>query len=124
MAVSTGFITQRITHRLYYPTPRYYPTYSGGFFALLSSLWAEERKRQMAPKGNNVIPNAHFRKHWQTRVKTWFNQPDAQETQATHLAQKSEAGGATTSQGIASTDCEVSDHQIQQQSAWRTRIYS
>uniref|UniRef100_A0AC35TLU0 60S ribosomal protein L13 n=1 Tax=Rhabditophanes sp. KR3021 TaxID=114890 RepID=A0AC35TLU0_9BILA len=29
----------------------------------------------MAPKGNNVIPNAHFRKHWEKRIKTWFNQP-------------------------------------------------
>ncbi|GMT08389.1 hypothetical protein PENTCL1PPCAC_30563 [Pristionchus entomophagus] len=29
----------------------------------------------MAPKGNNMIPNAHFRKHWEMRIKTWFNQP-------------------------------------------------
>lgn len=29
----------------------------------------------MAPKRNNVVPNAHFHKDWQTRVKTWFNQP-------------------------------------------------
>lgn len=29
----------------------------------------------MAPKGNNVIPNAHFHKDWQRYVKTWFNQP-------------------------------------------------
>ncbi|KAJ7960962.1 60S ribosomal protein L13 [Quillaja saponaria] len=26
-------------------------------------------------KHNNVIPSAHFRKHWQNYVKTWFNQP-------------------------------------------------
>ena len=26
-------------------------------------------------KHNNVIPNAHFRKEWDTRVKTWFGQP-------------------------------------------------
>eukprot|EP01115_Flamella_aegyptia_P011909 TRINITY_DN5738_c0_g1_i1.p1 TRINITY_DN5738_c0_g1~~TRINITY_DN5738_c0_g1_i1.p1 ORF type:complete len:200 (-),score=52.17 TRINITY_DN5738_c0_g1_i1:82-681(-) len=26
-------------------------------------------------KHNNVIPNIHFHKDWQTRVKTWFNQP-------------------------------------------------
>eukprot|EP01084_Bolivina_argentea_P113490 202236_1 len=26
-------------------------------------------------KHNNVVPNAHFHKQWQTRVKTWFNQP-------------------------------------------------
>ena len=29
----------------------------------------------MTRRGNKIIPNAHFRKHWQTRVKTWFNQP-------------------------------------------------
>lgn len=29
----------------------------------------------MAPKGNNMIPNAHFHKHWEMRIKTWFNQP-------------------------------------------------
>lgn len=29
----------------------------------------------MAPKGNNMIPNAHFHKDWQRYVKTWFNQP-------------------------------------------------
>lgn len=23
---------------------------------------------------NNVIPNQHFHKDWQTRVKTWFDQ--------------------------------------------------
>ncbi|KAG9158069.1 hypothetical protein Leryth_000233 [Lithospermum erythrorhizon] len=26
-------------------------------------------------KHNNVIPNEHFRKHWQNFIKTWFNQP-------------------------------------------------
>lgn len=26
-------------------------------------------------KHNNQLPNQHFRKHWQLRVKTWFNQP-------------------------------------------------
>ena len=26
-------------------------------------------------KHNNVLPNAHFKKDWQNRVKTWFNQP-------------------------------------------------
>jgi large subunit ribosomal protein L13e len=23
---------------------------------------------------NNVVPNQHFHKDWQTRVKTWFDQ--------------------------------------------------
>ncbi|KAI9142025.1 putative 60S ribosomal protein L13 [Paraphysoderma sedebokerense] len=26
-------------------------------------------------KHNNQLPNAHFRKYWQLRVKTWFDQP-------------------------------------------------
>merc|ERR1712093_925348 len=26
-------------------------------------------------KGNQAIPNVHFHKKWQERVKTWFNQP-------------------------------------------------
>uniref|UniRef100_A0A7S0K896 60S ribosomal protein L13 n=2 Tax=Cafeteria roenbergensis TaxID=33653 RepID=A0A7S0K896_CAFRO len=26
-------------------------------------------------KHNNVIPNSHFHKQWQRRVKTWFDQP-------------------------------------------------
>ncbi|KAL5701062.1 hypothetical protein ACHQM5_026441 [Ranunculus cassubicifolius] len=25
-------------------------------------------------KHNNVVPNGHFKKHWQNYVKTWFNQ--------------------------------------------------
>ena len=29
----------------------------------------------MALKRNNMIPNGHFHKDWQRRVKTWFNQP-------------------------------------------------
>lgn len=34
----------------------------------------------MAPNGNNVIPNAHFRKHWQNYVRTWFDQPGRKKT--------------------------------------------
>ncbi|XP_074586341.1 large ribosomal subunit protein eL13z-like [Curcuma longa] len=26
-------------------------------------------------KHNNVVPNSHFRKHWQNYVRTWFDQP-------------------------------------------------
>ncbi|CAJ0573016.1 unnamed protein product, partial [Mesorhabditis spiculigera] len=33
----------------------------------------------MAPKGNQVIASSHLRKHWQTRVRTWFNQPARKE---------------------------------------------
>ncbi|KTW25922.1 hypothetical protein T552_03196 [Pneumocystis carinii B80] len=29
----------------------------------------------MTIKHNNMLPNQHFRKHWQKRVRTWFNQP-------------------------------------------------
>lgn len=29
----------------------------------------------MALKRNNMVPNGHFHKDWQNRVKTWFNQP-------------------------------------------------
>ncbi|EMR09999.1 hypothetical protein PNEG_01757 [Pneumocystis murina B123] len=29
----------------------------------------------MSIKHNNMLPNQHFRKHWQKRVRTWFNQP-------------------------------------------------
>jgi len=36
----------------------------------------------MAIKGNQAIPNGHFRKHWQTRVKCWFGQPMAKRRRA------------------------------------------
>ena len=29
----------------------------------------------MAPRRNGVVPNAHFKKHWENYVRTWFNQP-------------------------------------------------
>ena len=29
----------------------------------------------MAPAGKNVLPNGHFHKEWDTRIKTWFDQP-------------------------------------------------
>lgn len=29
----------------------------------------------MVTRHNNVVPNAHFHKDWQVRVKTWFQQP-------------------------------------------------
>lgn len=34
----------------------------------------------MAPKRNGMVPNAHFRKHWQRRVRTWFDQPGKKKT--------------------------------------------
>ena len=29
---------------------------------------------KMAPRGNQVIPNAHFKKHWERYVRNWFDQ--------------------------------------------------
>eukprot|EP01118_Nematostelium_gracile_P009409 TRINITY_DN3170_c0_g1_i1.p1 TRINITY_DN3170_c0_g1~~TRINITY_DN3170_c0_g1_i1.p1 ORF type:complete len:212 (+),score=64.33 TRINITY_DN3170_c0_g1_i1:72-707(+) len=29
----------------------------------------------MPAKGNQLVPNGHFHKEWQERVKTWFDQP-------------------------------------------------
>jgi len=29
----------------------------------------------MAIRHNNILSNNHYHKKWQTRVKTWFNQP-------------------------------------------------
>jgi len=34
----------------------------------------------MAVRGNNVIPNNHFRKWWQKYVRTWFNQAGRKKT--------------------------------------------
>jgi len=31
-------------------------------------------------KHNNQLPNAHFRKDWQRRVKTWFDQPGSKKS--------------------------------------------
>ncbi|XP_058080563.1 large ribosomal subunit protein eL13z-like [Magnolia sinica] len=38
-------------------------------------------------KHNNVIPNGHFKKHWQNYVRTWFNQP-ARKTRRRNARQK------------------------------------
>jgi len=37
---------------------------------------------------NNVIPNAHFHKDWQRRVKTWFDQPAAKKRRRLHRVAK------------------------------------
>ncbi|KAI9347591.1 ribosomal protein L13e [Obelidium mucronatum] len=42
-------------------------------------------------KHNNVLPNQHFRKGWQTRVKTWFNQPGAKKTRRVNRIKKAAA---------------------------------
>jgi len=45
----------------------------------------------MVGKRNNVIPNAHFHKDWQRRVKTWFNQPARKERRRRLRLQKAKA---------------------------------
>lgn len=42
-----------------------------------------------AVKHNNVLPNAHFRKEWQERIKTWLDQPARKK--ARRLARRSKA---------------------------------
>merc|ERR1712212_403632 len=39
-------------------------------------------------KHNNVLPNAHFKKDWQNRVKTWFNQPGRKKTRRVNRQKK------------------------------------
>ncbi len=45
----------------------------------------------MAPMRNGVIPNAHFKKHWERWVRTWFNQPGKKKTRRTKRLQKAAA---------------------------------
>ncbi|KAL3859707.1 hypothetical protein ACJMK2_009912 [Sinanodonta woodiana] len=45
----------------------------------------------MAPKRNNVIPNGHFHKDWQIKVRTWFNQPARKERRRKNRAKKARA---------------------------------
>lgn len=45
-------------------------------------------------KHNNQIPNNHFRKHWQTRVRTWFNQAGRKKSRRLHRLEKSKSGSA------------------------------
>ncbi|XP_076057092.1 ribosomal protein L13 [Oratosquilla oratoria] len=42
----------------------------------------------MAPKRNNIIPNAHFHKDWQRYVRTWFNQPARKQRRRNARVQK------------------------------------
>ncbi|KAJ1555879.1 60S ribosomal protein L13 [Cladochytrium tenue] len=39
-------------------------------------------------KHNNQLPNNHFRKHWQRRVKTWFDQPGRKKRRREHRLAK------------------------------------
>eukprot|EP01097_Dermamoeba_algensis_P005496 TRINITY_DN34_c0_g1_i2.p1 TRINITY_DN34_c0_g1~~TRINITY_DN34_c0_g1_i2.p1 ORF type:complete len:217 (-),score=63.65 TRINITY_DN34_c0_g1_i2:187-837(-) len=40
---------------------------------------------------NNVLPNSHFHKNWQIRVKTWFNQPARKLRRRTNRVKKAQA---------------------------------
>lgn len=44
----------------------------------------------MAPKRNNVVPNGHFHKQWQRRVKTWFEQPMRKKRRRTARQEKAQ----------------------------------
>ena len=39
-------------------------------------------------KHNNVVPNGHFHKDWQRRVKTWFDQPGRKQRRRRNRAEK------------------------------------
>lgn len=39
-------------------------------------------------KHNNQLPNAHFRKHWQVRVKTWLDQAGRKKRRRTARIEK------------------------------------
>lgn len=42
----------------------------------------------MVLKHNNQLPNQHFRKQWQRRVKTWFDQPGRKKSRRIARIQK------------------------------------
>ena len=42
----------------------------------------------MVLKHNNQLPNQHFRKDWQRRVKTWFDQPGRKKSRRIARVQK------------------------------------
>ena len=42
-------------------------------------------------KHNNVVPNRHFHKDWQVRVRTWFNQAPSKKSRRNKRAAKAEA---------------------------------
>lgn len=42
-------------------------------------------------KHNNVVPNGHFHKQWQRRVKTWLDQPMRKKARRAARAEKAKA---------------------------------
>ena len=53
-----------------------------------ASLWNSSK---MPAKRNQMVPNAHFHKDWDTYVKTWFNQPARKERRRKMRAKKAAA---------------------------------
>jgi ribosomal L13e-like protein len=56
-------------------------------------------------KHNNVVPNGHFRKRWQVRVKTWFNQPAQKKARRTKRLEKAVRIAPRPVDGYAQLDC-------------------
>ncbi|KAG9015903.1 60S ribosomal protein L13 [Tulasnella sp. 427] len=49
---------------------------------------------------NNPLPNNHFRKDWQERVKTWFNQPGRKQRRYRNRVRRAAALGARPTQTL------------------------
>jgi len=50
-------------------------------------------------KNNNVVPNQHFHKQWQRRVKTWFAQPMQKKARRLKRKEKAQAAGSRPAAG-------------------------
>ncbi|KAI8519705.1 60S ribosomal protein L13 [Branchiostoma belcheri] len=55
--------------------PGFEPYLATDLEPLRKALYTAFLTSLMTHKHNNVIPNGHFHKDWQNRVRTWFNQP-------------------------------------------------
>lgn len=51
-------------------------------------------------KHNNQLPGNHFRKDWQRRVKTWFDQPGKKKSRRVARSKKALASGAAPLQRL------------------------
>lgn len=50
-------------------------------------------------KHNNVLPNGHFRKHWEKNVRTWFNQPGRKHRRRMNRLKKAAAAAPRPADG-------------------------
>eukprot|EP00941_MAST-03F_sp_MAST-3F-sp1_P002208 g2208.t1 len=50
-------------------------------------------------KNNNIIPNQHFHKQWQKRVKTWFNQAPSKKSRRLARKEKAQKSGTRPTAG-------------------------